>query len=94
LSSCQPFDPTTKKRVEVELAAKLKNPKLNDTWERVSKRKIDALDSEGQDVVYSVTTHIVSSAVEISRNSVLLDSAATIHVFNDIFLFYRFQVRL
>jgi len=89
----------------VELTAKLKNPKLKSAWERAKKEtssrkepKMEAsrfvkVDSEGEDITYSVASHMVSSVAKTStlRNSVLLNSAATVHVFNDLSRFTEFR---
>jgi len=99
--SIRPLNWQPKREVELELTAKLKNPKLKSAWERAKKetsdRKMDAsrfveVDSEGEDIAYSVS-HIVSSVTETStlKNSVLLDSAATVHVFNDLSQFTEFR---
>ena len=102
--SLRPPNWQLKREVELELTAKLKNPKLKSAWERAKKEtssrkepKMDAsrfveVDLEGEDIAYSVASHMVSSVAKTStlRNSVLLDSAATVHVFNDLSQFTDF----
>ena len=92
----------------MELTAKLKNPKLKSAWERAKKEtsskkepKMEAsrfveVDLEGEDIAYSVASHMVSSIAKTStlRNSVLLNSAATVHVFNDLSRFTDFRYAL
>jgi hypothetical protein len=93
-----------KREVELELIAKLKNPKLKSAWERAKKEtssrkepKMEAsrfaeVDLEGEDIAYSVS-HIVSLVAKTSilKNSILLNSAATLHVFNDLSQFTEFR---
>ena len=103
--SLRPPNWQPKREVELELTAKLKNPKLKSAWERAKKEtssrkelKMEAsrfvkVNLEGEDIAYSVASHMVSSVAKTStlRNSVLLDSAATVHVFNDLSRFTDFR---
>lgn len=63
---------------------------------RMEASRFVEVDSEGEDIPYSVASHMVSSVAKTStlKNSILLDSATTVNVFNDLSRFTEFRYAL